>query len=96
MAFQAMGAKTKCSRRVHTYGNSISMCRVMDFTIISSMHTVRGHNHDNSAKPCDYPRLLTLTLLLATINVLWSECRARSDCTYVQSDLALRSPLLYS
>ena len=95
MAFQATGAKTKCSRRVHTYGNSISMCRVMDF-IISSMHTVREHNHDNSAKPCDYPRLLTLTLLLATINVLCGECRARSDYTYVQSNLALHSPLLYS
>ena len=31
----------------------------------------------------------------ATINSFYGEWRARSDCTYVQSDLALHSPLIY-
>ena len=37
---------------------------------------------------------LHLNLALATIGSFNGECRARSDCTYVQSDLVLHSPLL--
>ena len=30
-----------------------------------------------------------------TVNLFFVECRARSDCTYVQSDLVLHSPPFY-
>ena len=35
-----------------------------------------------------------LTLPFACMDLFFGECRARSDCTYVQFDLALRSTLL--
>ena len=35
---------------------------------------------------------LVKVLLKEAINRNSGECRARSDCTYVQSDLALHSP----
>ena len=39
--------------------------------------------------------LRTLNLLFFTMNLLCGECRARSDCTYVQSNLALHSLMFY-
>ena len=38
---------------------------------------------------------LTAFLLFETIDSFCGVCRARSACTYVQSDLALHSPLIY-
>ena len=43
----------------------------------------------------EYDKMVTLVLPNATMNLFCGECRARSDCTYVQSDLALHSPLRY-
>ena len=39
--------------------------------------------------------VLTHNLTFVTMDFLYGECRARLACTYVQSDLALPSPLLY-
>ena len=38
----------------------------------------------------------TLVLKLVTTDLLCGECRARSDCIYVQSDLAMHSPSWYN
>ena len=37
----------------------------------------------------------TLILSFVTKRLSWGECRSRSDCTYVQSDLGLHSPRFY-
>ena len=43
------------------------------------------------------PKLYLLALILpfTAVDSFCGECRARSACTYVQSDLALHPPLLY-
>ena len=38
--------------------------------------------------------IVTIIIAIATIELSCGECRARSDCSYVQSDLALHFSML--
>ena len=56
---------------------------------------------ENSLENCififPYAAIIILTLILPVraMALFCGECRPRSDCTYVQSDLALHSPQIY-
>ena len=93
---------------VVTGARPIYMYKTQQWQKVSTMTTFANHTYTQSDLALDFslfhqfwstePNRIpykTLTVPLATTGLFCGECRARSTCTYVQSDLALHSPLVY-